>query len=591
VKRYVDEISEASRSRRKLAYDRELIARGLRASIRAGYSVKAFRADAWAAVAVAMIALPLAMALAVACDLPPQHGLYTAIVAGLVCSLLGGSRVLVTGPTAAMVVVLLPVVHQFGLAGALVAGMIAGLVLVIFGLARLGRLLQFVPHAVTTGLALGVAAVIVVSSLKDALGLALCSPAHAAGCVPPTEGTFDALAALWALRSHVHAWDVAIAATTIAILFALPRLSRRLPAPIVAIAAMALLGVLAESLFGLHATTIGSTFSTTIDHQAVPGIPPLPPWPGMPWHADAGFTLSFHVIRELVPSAFAIAVLAALEGLTVSTVADHVTGNRSEPSHELVALGVGNIVTAFFGGIAATGALARTATNIRAGARSPLAAALQAVLVLACTIALAPLLSYVPMAALAGLLVVVATRISNARHFIRLARVGPRTDVVAMLVCFTLTVAFGMVVAIEVGIVLAALLVIQRAHRPQLAVAAPQLELPAGVRIYEIAGAMTLTRAKTSIEALQIAGGVDHTVILAMAQVTALDASELVALESLVHHLARAEMKAIFAGLTPDMHATFERAGIKRASGKLAYAPDLETAVSLAIVHGARIAA
>jgi SulP family sulfate permease len=591
VKRYVDEISEASRSRRKLAYGRELIARGLRASLRAGYTAKAFRADAIAAVAVAMVALPLAMALAVACDLPPQHGLYTAIVAGLVCSLLGGSRVQVTGPTAAMVVVLLPVVHQFGLAGALVAGMMAGVVLLIFGLARLGRLLQFVPHAVTTGLAMGVAAVIVVSSLKDAFGLAACSPAHATGCLPVTDGTFDLVGALWSLRTHIHVWDIAIAVITVGTLLGLPRLSRRLPAPLIAIVVMSVVGVLAASLFGLHATTIGSTFSTMIDHEPVPGIPPLPPWPGIPWHADAGFVLSFHVIRELVPAALAIAVLASLEGLSVTAVTDQLTGTRTEPTNEMFALGIGNIVAPFFGGIAATAGLARTATNIRAGARSPLAAALQAVLVLACTIALAPLMSYVPMAALAGLLFVVAKNLSEARHFVRLARVGPRTDVVAMMMCFALTLAFGMIVAIEVGIVLAALLVIQRAHRPQLAVAAPPVELPAGVRMYEIAGAMTLSRAKTSIEALQIAGSIDHTVILAMAQVTALDASELVALESLVDHLARSGMKSIFAGLTPDMHATFERAGIKRGAGKIAYAPDLETAVSLAIVHGARIAA
>jgi len=299
------------------------------------------------------------------------------------------------------------------------------------------------------------------------------------------------------------------------------------------------------------------------------------------------------MIRDLLPAAFAIAMLGAIESLMAATAADGMSGTEHDPNSELIALGIANIVCPFFGGIAATGALARTATNIRAGARSPFAAALSAVFVLACTIALAPLVAYLPMAALAGLLIVVARNMAEARHFMRLLRIAPRSDVAVMLTCFVLTVAFDMVIAVTFGVMLAALLFMRRmavlTRTSLTTVDRAGFEPPPGIRVYEIAGPLFFGAAKTAMEALHVAGGKDHTVILSMQHVPTMDATGLVALESALDRLFRSKVKVIFAGLTSEVAEMLERAGMKRDPGRLAYAPDVETAISMAIVHAARI--
>lgn len=585
--RYVDELSEAFRSQLAMAYRaKDLLGFGLRQRLKEGYTAKDFRADLLAALVVGVVALPLSMALAIAVGVPPQHGLYTAIIAGVICALLGGTRFQVTGPTAAFVVILVPIVHKYGLSGLLVAGMMAGVMLLAMGLARLGRLMQFVPHPVTTGFTAGIALVIAILQLKDAMGLQL----------PRTEGTFEYIGALIDAAPGANLWDIGIAVVTIALLLLIPKLTSKIPAPLIALTAVSLGVVLLDHVVpGFHATTIGSRFSSTIGTEIVRGIPPLPPLPVIPWHLESGgTTLSFHMIRELLPAAFAIAMLGAIESLMAAVVADGMSGTTHDPNAELIALGIANIIVPFFGGIAATGALARTATNIRAGARSPFAAALHSVFVLASTIALAPLVSYLPMAALAGLLIVVARNMSEARHFARLVRIAPRADVMVMLTCFGLTVAFDMVVAVTFGVMLAALLfmrrmaVLTRAENLQI-VSHTKVEVPPGVRLYELAGPLFFGAAKTAMEALHVAGGQDHTMILVMEHVPTIDATGLVALESVLDRLYRSKIKVIFAGLNPELSEIFERAGIKREAGKLAYAPDVDTAISMAIVHAARL--
>ncbi|HEY4238772.1 MAG TPA: C4-dicarboxylic acid transporter DauA [Kofleriaceae bacterium] len=582
--RYVDEISEAFRNQLALAYRaKDLVAYGLRSKLREGYRMADFRADLLAGLVVGVVALPLSMALAIAVDVPPQLGLYTAIIAGVIGALLGGTRFQVTGPTAAFVVVLLPVVHKFGVAGLLLAGAMAGVILVAMGLARLGRLMQFMPHPVTTGFTAGIAVVIALLQLKDALGV---TPAR-------SDSTFGYLQELWAVRGSVHWYDAAVCLVTIVLLFGLPRAIKRIPVPLVALVVVSAGVVLVAHLVpGLHATTIGSRFTTMIGGETVHGIPPLPPLPVVPWHEGTGIALDYATIRALLPSAFAIAMLGAIESLMAAVVADGMSGTRHDPNSELIALGIANIVVPFFGGIAATGALARTATNIRAGARSPLAAAFHAVFILACTIILAPLVSYLPMAALAGLLIVVAWNMFEVRHFTRLLRVAPRADVMVMLTCFGLTVAFDMVVAVCVGVVLAAFLFMRRmAVLTNVSLANlddAQFEVPRGVRVYQLAGPLFFGAAKTAMEALHTVGGSDHTVILAMQHVPTIDATGLVALESALDRLFRSRIKVIFAGLAPEVAETLARAGIKREPGKLAYAPDIDTAISMAIVHAAR---
>jgi sulfate permease, SulP family len=585
--RYVNELPEALQKQLALAYSaKDLLAYGLRARLREGYSAKDFRADLLAALVVGVVALPLSMALAIACEVPPQHGLYTAIIAGFVCALLGGTRAQVTGPTAAFVVILVPIVHKFGLGGLLVAGMMAGVMLVAMGLARLGKLMQFVPHPVTTGFTMGIAIVIGLLQLKDVFGVKL----------PRTEGTFEYLGALWDARGQINPYDVGIAVVTVALLLALPKVLKRVPAPLVALTIMSLLVVVLSHVWpGFHASTIGSKFSFPIGNETIHGIPPLPPIPIVPWRLG-DLTLDYHTIRELLPSAFAIAMLGAIESLMAAVIADGMSGTRHDPNSELIALGIGNILCPFFGGIAATGALARTATNIRAGARSPFAAAMHAIFILACTIMLAPLVAYLPMAGLAGLLIIVARNMSEARHFTRLLRIAARSDVIVMVTCFTLTVVFDMVIAVTVGVVLAALLFMRRmAVSTTVALESPQelglsIELPPGVRLYEVAGPMFFGAAKSAMEVIATVGsGRDHTFVLNMQHVPTIDVTGLVALESVLDRLFRSRVKVIFAGLTTEVAEMLDRAGIKRDPGRLAYAPDVETAISMAIVHAARL--
>ena len=587
--RYVNELPEALQKQLALAFSaKDLLAYGLRSRLREGYSVKDFRADLAAALIVGVVALPLSMALAIACDVKPQHGLYTAIIAGFVCAILGGTRFQVTGPTAAFVVILVPIVHRFGLGGLLLAGGMAGVILIAMGLARLGKLMQFVPHPVTTGFTMGIAIVIGMLQLKDVFGVTL----------PRTEGTFEYLGALWTTRGQINPYDTAIAVVTIGLLLGLPRVLKRVPAPLVALTIVALLVVVCQHVWpGFHASTIGNLekFTVKIGGETIHGIPPLPPIPMIPWHLP-GVTLDYHTIRELLPSAFAIAMLGAIESLMAAVIADGMGGSHHDPNAELIALGVGNILCPFFGGIAATGALARTATNIRAGARSPFAAAMHAIFILACTIVLAPLVAYLPMAGLAGLLIIVARNMSEARHFTRLLRIAPRSDVVVAVTCFTLTVVFDMVIAVTVGVVLAALLFMRRmAMTTTVALETAQhaglgAELPPGIRLYEVAGPMFFGAAKSAMEAIATVGsGSDHTFVLNMEHVPTIDVTGLVALESVLDRLYRSRIKVIFAGLTPEVADLLDRAGIKRQPGRLAYAPDVETAVSMAIVHGARL--
>ncbi len=584
--RYVDELTERLKQQLALAYGlKDQLGFGLRQRLREGYTARDFRADALAGVVVGVVALPLSMALAVAVGVPPQYGLYTAIVAGILCAMLGGTRAQVTGPTAAFVVILVPIVRDFGLAGLLCAGMMAGVILVMMGMARLGRLMQFIPHPVTTGFTAGIAVVIAVMQLKDGLGLRL---------EGRPEGIVEYVEALWAARATVAGWDGAICAVTLALLIGVPRVIRRVPAPLIALAGAALATLLADALIpGFEVATLGSRFSTVIDGETVRGIPPLPPLPVWPWAVDdSGFRFDYAMIKALLPSAFAIAMLGAIESLMAAVIADGMAGTKHDPNSELIALGVANIVCPFFGGIAATGALARTATNIRAGAQSPLSSVIHSVFILACTIALAPLVAYLPMAALAALMLIVAKNMSEARHFVRLTRIAPRPDVFVLWTCFGLTVVFDMVIAVSVGVVLAALLFMRRMAVLTKITLETQVgghvAMPDGVRMYEIAGPLFFGAAQVALGTLETVDRAARVVILSMKQVHVMDATGLVALSSILERLQRGDRKVILAGLQPEPAALFEKAGIKRVAGKLAFAPDVDTAVSMAIVHTAR---
>ncbi|MCE9579789.1 MAG: C4-dicarboxylic acid transporter DauA [Deltaproteobacteria bacterium] len=569
---------------------------GLRQRLREGYDARDFRADLKAGILVGTIAVPLAMAMAIATGVPPQYGLYTAILAGAICALLGGTRVQVTGPTAAMVVLVAPILKQFGFAGLLVATMMAGGILILMGIARLGRLLQMIPHPVTTGFTAGIAVVLALGQVHAFVGIPAAALRDSAGAAP--DGAVEMLQGLWRARTLVSYADLGVGVLTLVLLLGLPRLVKRGPVPLYALVIGAIAAAIVTSVIAdAHVATVGSTFSSTLGDETVRGIPPLPPWPGVPWHwtltdGATTFHLDYDTLRLLLPSAFAIAMLGAIESLVTATIADGMCGSKHDPNAELIGLGVANAVVPFFGGIPATGGIVRTATNIRAGARSPLAAVIQAVFILACTIALAPLAAYLPMAALAALLLVVAKNVAEARHFVRLVRVAPRSDVLVLLTCFFLTVAFDLVIAVEVGVVLAAMLFMRRMAvltKITLDTQATAAETPAGVRVYHIAGPMFFGAAKTAMQSLDVADAAARVVILEMQHVPVMDATGLVAMETLLDRLHRSGREVIIAGLPSEPVEMLHRAGIKRQPGRLAFAPELETAVSMAILSLGRL--
>jgi SulP family sulfate permease len=555
------------------------IAAALRRVFAKGYGAGHLKDDLLAGTVVGIVALPLSMALAIAVGVPPQHGLYTAIFAGAIVALLGGCKFQVSGPTAAFIVILAPIVAKHGLGGLLTAGFLAGLLLLAMGLARLGSLIQYIPHPVTTGFTTGIAVVIATLQIKDVLGLEI------ARLPDPYP---EKVAALWAARGSVHGSELAVATVTLALLLGFPRIVKRLPAPLLAIAAAAG-GVLLLQRFDPSFTvaTIGTRFHTTIDGVQVAGIPPLIPAPAWPWGDGA---LSFSLIRELLPAAFAIAILGAIESLLSAVIADGMTNTQHDPNSELVGLGIGNIVAPFFGGIAATGALARTATNVRAGARSPLAAVTHALFVLLAMLVLAPLVAYIPMASLAALLLVVAWNMSDAHGFAGVVRVAPRSDVFVLLACFLLTVFFDMVIAVSVGFVLAAILFMRRmselteSHMTlDASEDGAELTLPAHVVLYEINGPLFFGAAQKAMRALHATRTDDYRVlVIHLARVPAIDATGLVALENAVASVVRAKRRVVLAGPLPRPREVFDRAGLVEKYGDVAIAGDLEAALRIA---------
>jgi SulP family sulfate permease len=532
-------------------------ATAFRAVLARGYTTDDLRADAVAGVTLGLVALPLSMALAIAAGAPPEHGLFTAIVAGIVVAVTGGTMHSVSGPTAAFVVLLAPVTTRFGVQGLMVATGLAGLILAAMGLLRLGRLIQFVPHPVTTGFTAGIAVVIAVIQLGDFLGVGRIEG----------DGIWEMLLGLGESIGQSRWSDMTIGVVTLAILVGLPRLTHRIPAPLVALVVAIMTGLLLTQA-GHEVATINSQFG---------GIPAAPPSPGLPW---SGSNLSWADVSQLLPTAFAIALLGAIESLLCAVVADGMAGGRHDPDAELIGLGLGNIVAPFFGGFAATGAIARTATGIRAGGRTPVAVVVHSVFLLAAILLLAPALGYVPMAGMAGLLLVVAWNMSDTRHFVRTMRIAPRSDVVVLLVCFALTVAYDMVVAVVVGVVLAALLFMRRMVEISGAELIGGAEghtvagLPPGVVFYDVAGPLFFGAAQKALEALMVVGGGVHTVIMDLEDVPAIDATGLVALETTIAQLNSQGIKVVLSGVRPQPGRALAKAGFEDRPGALEITDD-----------------
>jgi len=559
-------------------------AAALRQVLSEGYSWAKFRADAMAGVVVGVIALPLSMALAIACGVPPQYGLYTAIVAGVVAALTGGAKTSITGPTAAFVVVLLPVVSQYGVAGLGLASAMAGVIFVAMGLARMGRLIQFIPYPVTTGFTAGIAVVIATLQVKDFLGLTVDQM--------PQEYV-QRLVALWHALPTTHWPDLLIGALTLGLLIVWPRMTRKIPAPLVALTTTTVLAwVLGLWVDGFSVATIGSRFHyTASDGSLLPGIPQLPPMLRWPWDLPGAdgrpLHMSLALVRDMLGPAFTIAMLGAIESLLCAVVADGMVGDKHDSDSELIGQGLGNLVAPFFGGFAATGAIARTAASIRSGGRTPVAAMVHSLFVLAAVLVLAPALGYLPLSALAALLLVVAWNMSEAKHFIRMLRVAPRSDVAVLVACFGLTVLMDMVIAVAAGVILAALLFMQRmaalsstklikGHHPRML--AP---LPEGVVLYEVAGPLFFGAAEKAAGALSTVTGRVSVVILDLAGVPAIDATGMVALESAITKLQATGVMVVLADCKPQPMDVIRKAGLHDQPGKLAMCKTLGEAEML----------
>ena len=554
------------------------IASALKRVFAKGYGLGDLRADVLAGIVVGIVALPLSMALAIAVGVPPQHGLYTAIVAGAVVALVGGCKFQVTGPTAAFVVILAPIVTRHGLSGLMTAGLMAGILLIAMGIARLGRLIQFIPHPVTTGFTTGIATVIATLQIKDVFGLQTGSlPDHFA----------DKIAVLWRARGSASGSELAIAAATLALLLGVPRVTKVIPAPLIAIAIVSAAAAVLHAMDpAFSVATIGSRFHTIVDGVDVAGIPSMLPSPSLPW----GHGLSFQLIRDLLPAAFAIAMLGAIESLLSAVIADGMTGTKHDPNAELVGLGIGNVLAPIFGGIAATGALARTATNIRAGARSPFASVTHAAVVLLSILVFSRFVSYVPMASLAALLLLVAWNMSEVHVFLGTIKVAPRSDVFVLLTCYGLTVFFDMVIAVSVGVVLAAVLFMRRMaelteSRTQLdgSTESGEVPMPSMVALYQINGPLFFGAAQNAMAAIELTRGDRFTVmILHLGKVPVIDSTGLVALDNAIGALIRRKKSVVLAGPLPRPRGVFDKARLEEKHRGLRMTDTLEAAILLA---------
>lgn len=524
--------------------------------LREGYSRRLFARDLTAGLVVGIVALPLAIAFAIASGVKPEQGLFTAIVAGFLISALSGSRVQIGGPTGAFVVLIYGIVQTHGYDGLAVATLLAGGLLVAMGLARLGAVIQYIPFPVTVGFTSGIALIIAAGQVRDLLGLEMDN-------VPA-----DFIEKGIAYAEHigtVNPYAVGIAALTVVTLVLWPRVTHRVPGSLVA-----LLGATAlVHLFGLPVETIGSRFGS------VPSTLPAPRLPD----------LSLGLVREMISPALSIALLGGIESLLSAVVADGMTGRRHRSNMELVAQGVANLASPLFGGIPATGAIARTATNIKNGGKTPIAGMIHAAVLLLILLFFGRWAGLIPMAALAGILVVVAYHMSEWRLFVRLFR-SPKSDVLVLLSTFALTVFVDLTVAIQVGVVLAALLFMRRMaavtearfvtnmlkvdeeEEPDDPGSLSQREVPPGVEVFEVNGPFFFGAADKFKRSLSRVERSPRVLILRMRHVLSLDATALRALEDVLAQTRREGTMLVLSGVHAQPLVVLERAGVLEAVGE-----------------------
>ncbi len=534
------------------------------------YNKGQFVKDIIAGLIVAIIALPLSIALALASGVGPEEGIYTAIVAGFVISFLGGSTVQIAGPTAAFATIVAGVVAKNGMEGLATATILAGIILLIMGFCKLGSLIKFIPFTITTGFTSGIALTILLGQLKD-----FCGVTYPAGM--ETIETADKMKAFFAGIDTFNPHAFIVGAVCLAVLIIMPKISSKIPASLVAV----LVGIAMVKLLPLEVNTIGDLYTI---NSSLPKLT-LP-----------SFSLSS--IRVALPDAFTIAVLAAIESLLSCVVADGMTGTKHNSNTELVAQGAGNVASALFGGIPATGAIARTAANIKSGGRTPVAGIVHAVVLLLVLVFLMPYAALIPMPAIAAILFQVAYNMSHWRTFVSLMKTAPKSDVLVLVTTFVLTVVFDLVVAIEVGMLMACVLFMKRMsdesyikswkYVNESKEASPDsdetrsklMEIPTYIRVYEATGPMFFGAAN-QIEQI-IFKDMTKCLILRMRGVPAIDSTALNSLEALRERCEKKNVTLILSHVNEQPMKAMKKSGFYTAVGSENFCPDITAAIERA---------
>lgn len=521
------------------------------------YSKDQFYSDAMSGLIVGIVALPLAIAFGIASGVTPEQGLYTAIIAGFIISLLGGSKVQIGGPTGAFIVIVYGIVQEFGITGLAIATMIAGVMLIAMGVLKLGSVIKFIPFPVIVGFTSGIALTIFATQVKDLLGLQIDKMPGDFIHKWITYGQFI---------ETINPWSVGIGIVSILIISYTPKFSKKIPGSLIALVVMTAIAYFLRNHFGIQGIeTIGDRF--TID-------PTLP-------KAQAP-EINFETIQMLLPTAFTIAMLGAIESLLSATVADGVIGDKHNSNTELIAQGVANVITPIFGGIPATGAIARTMTNINNGGRTPVSGIIHAVVLLLIMLFLGSLTKHIPMACLAGVLVVVSYNMSEWRTFKSLLKT-PKSDVAVLMTTFLLTVIFDLTIAIEVGLLLAVLLFLRRisettsislfkeeleeADRDEGSTESEKLSIPQGVEVYEIEGPFFFGVANKFEETMKQVGDKPKIRIIRMRKVPFIDSTGVHNLESLIRLSKKDKIKILLSGVTEEVHQVLSKAGIEEKLG------------------------
>lgn len=538
------------------------------------YSKETFMSDLMAGIIVGIVALPLAIAFGIASGVSPEKGIITAIIAGFIISLLGGSKVQIGGPTGAFIVIIYGIIQQYGEAGLIVATLMAGILLILLGVFKLGAIIKFIPYPIIVGFTSGIAVTIFTTQIADIFGL------NFGGEKVPGD-----FIGKWMIYFRhfdtVNWWNAVVSILSIIIIAITPRFSKKIPGSLIAIIVVTIGVYVLKTYAGIDSiNTIGDRFTikSELPEAAIP-------------------TLNWEAIKDLFPVAITIAVLGAIESLLSATVADGVTGDKHDSNTELIAQGTANLITPLFGGIPATGAIARTMTNINNGGKTPVAGIIHAIVLLLILLFLMPLAQYIPMACLAGVLVIVSYNMSEWRTFKALLK-NPKSDVTVLLITFFLTIIFDLTIAIEVGLVIACILFMRRVMETteisvikdeidpndelDIAVCEEHLIIPAGVEVYEINGPYFFGIATKFEETMAQLGDRPKVRIIRMRKVPFIDSTGIHNLTSLCKMSQKEKITIVLSGVNEKVHKTLEKSGFYELLGKQNICPNINVALDRA---------